>query len=465
MRHPIPADGLTEIPVGLFASTELGRFRLYAGAGPLMKFGWVDVESDRGDTTESEFGIDPSLPEGSEGQVWPPEAVRIAWTGRLRGHDVALLEWFPVRWSPGDGTVLVSRGLTATVRFVTGDGGIDGTAPSPAGPDGDPYAGSLVRALVRNPGALGSVADGVATGVDGRAGSRHVETPGIDAGTAIAPVKLEITGRGIYRVSGSDLTSAGVDLTGVDPREIVVRNGPDAIDILLEGEADSVFDPSDTIVFYGEGLDTRTTGNNVYWIETTTATAARMATRDVTPLGAPLATSFRNSVRREESALYTSNSPPQQPTEHWWWERLDVPPNASWDDSSDTYRVTLANLPIGAARARLLLNVQGRSNQQPKPDHNSRLLVNGNLVDDQMWNDIESFTHDVTFDASLLIEGENVITRYRELMGATNYEEAAEGTIRKAFATDIEQNVVHGSDAPETAAFEIAYFFNQLEML
>ena len=65
----------------------------------------------------------------------------------------------------------------------------------------------------------------------------------------------------------------------------------------------------------------------------------------------------------------------------------------------------------------------------------------------------------------MILEAENVISRYRELMGATNYKEAAEGTIRKEFATDIEKNVVHGSDAPETAAFEMAYFFNKLEMV
>ena len=65
----------------------------------------------------------------------------------------------------------------------------------------------------------------------------------------------------------------------------------------------------------------------------------------------------------------------------------------------------------------------------------------------------------------MVLEGENVIARYRELMGATNYKEAAEGTIRKAFATDIEKNVVHGSDAPETAAFEISYFFNRFEII
>jgi nucleoside-diphosphate kinase len=65
----------------------------------------------------------------------------------------------------------------------------------------------------------------------------------------------------------------------------------------------------------------------------------------------------------------------------------------------------------------------------------------------------------------MVLEGEDIIARYRELMGATNYKEAAEGTIRKAFATDIENNVVHGSDAPETAAFEMAYFFNNLEIV
>ena len=64
----------------------------------------------------------------------------------------------------------------------------------------------------------------------------------------------------------------------------------------------------------------------------------------------------------------------------------------------------------------------------------------------------------------MILEGENVIARYRDLMGATNYKEAADGTIRRQFATDIEKNVVHGSDAPETASFEISYFFNRFEI-
>lgn len=65
----------------------------------------------------------------------------------------------------------------------------------------------------------------------------------------------------------------------------------------------------------------------------------------------------------------------------------------------------------------------------------------------------------------MVLEGEDAIRRYRTLMGATNYKDAAEGTIRRDFATEIERNVVHGSDAPETAAFEIGYFFNSFEIM
>jgi len=58
-----------------------------------------------------------------------------------------------------------------------------------------------------------------------------------------------------------------------------------------------------------------------------------------------------------------------------------------------------------------------------------------------------------------VLEGENAIARNREIMGATNPQEAASGTIRADFAQTVDENAVHGSDAPETAAVEIAFFF------
>jgi nucleoside-diphosphate kinase len=64
-----------------------------------------------------------------------------------------------------------------------------------------------------------------------------------------------------------------------------------------------------------------------------------------------------------------------------------------------------------------------------------------------------------------VLEGKDAIQKNRDIMGATNPANADEGTIRKDFAEDVEANSVHGSDAPETAAWEISYFFSQIELV
>ena len=63
-----------------------------------------------------------------------------------------------------------------------------------------------------------------------------------------------------------------------------------------------------------------------------------------------------------------------------------------------------------------------------------------------------------------VLEGENAISRNREIMGATNPANAVDGTIRREFGESVEANSVHGSDSPETAAWEIAYFFSEIDI-
>lgn len=74
------------------------------------------------------------------------------------------------------------------------------------------------------------------------------------------------------------------------------------------------------------------------------------------------------------------------------------------------------------------------------------------------YNDLVSFMTSGPVIVQVL-EGENAVLAHRDVMGATNPAEAAEGTIRKRFASSIDENAVHGSDATETAAVEIAFFF------
>jgi nucleoside-diphosphate kinase len=66
---------------------------------------------------------------------------------------------------------------------------------------------------------------------------------------------------------------------------------------------------------------------------------------------------------------------------------------------------------------------------------------------------------------AMVLEADNAIEKLRKVMGATDPAKADAGTIRKQFATNIERNAIHGSDGPDTAAFEISYFFSQLEIV
>jgi len=66
---------------------------------------------------------------------------------------------------------------------------------------------------------------------------------------------------------------------------------------------------------------------------------------------------------------------------------------------------------------------------------------------------------------AMVLEADNAIEKLRKVMGATDPAKAEAGTIRKQFGSNIERNAIHGSDGPETAAFEISYFFNHLEII
>ena len=113
-------------------------------------------------------------------------------------------------------------------------------------------------------------------------------------------------------------------------------------------------------------------------------------------------------------------------------------------------RFEAAGLRIVAAR---MLHLSEEQAQQFYAVHRER----------PFYNDLVSYMQSGPVMVQVL-EGEDAIARNRELMGATNPQEAAEGTIRADFASSIDANAVHGSDSPESAAREIAYFFAASEL-
>jgi nucleoside-diphosphate kinase len=113
-------------------------------------------------------------------------------------------------------------------------------------------------------------------------------------------------------------------------------------------------------------------------------------------------------------------------------------------------RFEAAGLRIVAAR---MLHLSEEQAQQFYAVHRER----------PFYNDLVSYMQSGPVMVQVL-EGEDAIARNRETMGATNPKDAAPGTIRADFATSVEENAVHGSDGPDTAATEIAFFFNEDEI-
>ena len=113
-------------------------------------------------------------------------------------------------------------------------------------------------------------------------------------------------------------------------------------------------------------------------------------------------------------------------------------------------RFEAAGLRIVAAR---MLHLSEEQAQQFYAVHRER----------PFYNDLVSYMQSGPVMVQVL-EGEDAIARNRETMGATNPKDAAPGTIRADFATSVEENAVHGSDGPDTAANEIAFFFNEDEI-
>ncbi len=85
-------------------------------------------------------------------------------------------------------------------------------------------------------------------------------------------------------------------------------------------------------------------------------------------------------------------------------------------------------------------------------------------VDKSFYPELEAFMIEGPV-AIMVLEGENAILRWRDLMGATNPTHAVEGTLRKRFGANIGRNATHGSDKPESAKFEVSYFFNAFEQM
>ncbi len=209
-----------------------------------------------------------------------------------------------------------------------------------------------------------------------------------------------VTEDGIYRVTGSELVAAGIDTSMIDPETLAVRYLVQNAAIVLADGGDGSLDESDYLLFWAEAPDSLFTKTNVYWLIPDVASAPRMQVLAARPGDAPFADSFVCTRRLEEDNLYWQSVPDGAFEDHWFWIMMEasVPTVVTFD---------IHNLSERQFDASIEVELRGGTDTFQDPDHHTRLLLNGVLIDDQFWDGQLKFSHTVSVDQSLLRNGQN----------------------------------------------------------
>jgi hypothetical protein len=208
---------------------------------------------------------------------------------------------------------------------------------------------------------------------------------------------------GLYQVTPADLQAACPDASGADPRTFRLTKRGQDVAVQVEGESDGSFDPSDVLLFYGEGLDTKYTDTNVYWL-TWDGGGLRMPWIDGTPSGMwPIPAYFTATQHLEQNQNYQSARPSGPGNDHWYWNFIRFPgPLATGSYTTTIHH--LSTTPFSATVRGLLRSYAAN------PQHHTRVYLNGNLVEDATWPPQTEHSFQIAVPQSYLVEGTNTIS-------------------------------------------------------
>ncbi|MDY7092501.1 MAG: C25 family cysteine peptidase [Acidobacteriota bacterium] len=220
---------------------------------------------------------------------------------------------------------------------------------------------------------------------------------------AAAPIHLQVTGDGFFRVSYEELAAAGHDLAGVAAKDLALSHGGEPVARQVEGGPR--FGPGSVIRFFGQGIDSLYTDTNVYRLTAETNAGLDLAVdRSPVPQRGAAPEWYWESHRGGDDRLYAFSSPTGDP---WYDTRmLTFQTPRSW--SFDLPVEDLARDVTGAApAARLSLSLWGVTDWPESPDHHLRVLVNGTVVADETFDGFGALPLAVEVPAALLTEGIN----------------------------------------------------------
>ena len=218
--------------------------------------------------------------------------------------------------------------------------------------------------------------------------------------------RIAVDSEGIYQLTYQDLISATLPVTTTDPRTFKMYNFGQEIAIQVVGEEDGQMNPGDSIIFYGRGVNTRYTTQNIYWLTYGGANGRRMADQ-ASVTGGTTAAAYTETVHVERNLAYISTLPMEEGYDHWYDTRMAIGAGLT---AGRNQGFTIINPATGSFSATLEVKVGALTTGQ----HRLKLYVGqaNNLrqvLDTTNWYDKTLFHTTVSFPQSYLVAGANIV--------------------------------------------------------
>lgn len=366
----------------------MNGYRLYPA--PALKVAgdnWANMHG-----IKQTFGLNDKI--YATNAFYPGSSAEIGYTGYMRDQPVAQVQFYPVQYNPVTGEVRLYRRILAKITWSD--------LPSRAVtrmPGVSPAYENLLRSRILNYDALGRPSGG-------REVPPHndIRTKDIVTTSSTPNLKIGVTEDGIYKLTYNDLADAGFHLNTTDPRAIKLSNRGAGIPIYVHGEDDGVFNTTDYILFYGTATNDTYTTKNIYWLTMDEGNGQRMKMLDGAISGnAAVPTQFPATLHAEEDTYYWQTIPNGSGQDHWFWgDKLSAP-------ASEDYSLALTNISSSAGTATVRVRLKGRTDAQTNPDHHTKIYLNSVVIDDQLWDGMNIFDHEVSVPHSYLNEGVNIV--------------------------------------------------------
>ena len=241
--------------------------------------------------------------------------------------------------------------------------------------------------------------------------SRHMPADIAAAAAASGPpppLKIIVEEDGLIELTGADLAAAGWILDVLDPAALHLTVAGQEVALWTSAGA-APFQADDVLLFYGQAAADRYGPRNVYWLTAGDGPGLRMAERDVAPVnGDPVAAWWPATLHAEQDIApwgYWQNPPGREAQDHWYWTApLNAPAQADLSFEMPPCEPTAGPFTLRVA-------LVGRTDAiGPQPDHHTRVLLNGRLLDDAHWDGQIQFVHTAVFTPSLVAAGANTVT-------------------------------------------------------